>query len=201
MKFFKDNSYDIVKLFVNQIGIAIFSLALYTAISIAVPENFEYTSLLQILVSAFAIGFYAVLLYVVMWEIGAKDAIRIETGKMDPIPTKGILMGLLANVPNFVICGIALICKLLFLSFATDWLESIFAILNLIFGFIESMYLGIIINIFPVAADATKDASDLVFTYRTAAYFVAPVIAVGATGLAYYLGSKNIKLLKIFSKK
>lgn len=40
MKIFKENSYDIVKLYVNQIGIMIFSMLLYTAVG-----SFENESL------------------------------------------------------------------------------------------------------------------------------------------------------------
>ena len=39
MKFFKENSYDIVKLFINQIGITIFSFMLYTAVAMIEDES------------------------------------------------------------------------------------------------------------------------------------------------------------------
>ena len=32
MKFFKENSYDVVRLFINQVGITIFSMIIYTAV-------------------------------------------------------------------------------------------------------------------------------------------------------------------------
>ena len=62
------------------------------------------------------------------------------------------------------------------------------------------MYLGIIINIFPAAADMTKHATDLVFTYRTAAYFVAPLLAVAVIALGYWLGVKNKKIFGFVKK-
>ena len=81
MKFFKENSYDIVKLLINQIGIAIFSMTLY--FSIALIEDANLKSTLNLLVSIFSTLFYYALIYTAAWEFGAKDKIRIDGGKME----------------------------------------------------------------------------------------------------------------------
>ena len=60
MKFLKENSYDIVKLFINQIGIAIFSTVLYTAVGDI--EDVALRSGIRIAISAFAMLFYFALL-------------------------------------------------------------------------------------------------------------------------------------------
>lgn len=194
MKFLKQNSYDIVKLFVNQIGIAIFSMALYTAISIAVSNNDNVTAGLQIFISVAATLFYFSLLYVTTWENGAKDAIRIESGKMEPMPHKGLLLALLANVPNFLLCGLAIIFMTAFIAGGASWLEQAFGILNLFFGFLESMFLGVVINIFPIVDGMAKESVDLVYLFRTIAYFVAPLLSIGVTAFAYIMGSKNKRI-------
>ena len=194
MKFLKQNSYDIVKLFVNQIGIAIFSMALYTAISIAVTDNDRITSGLQIFISIAATLFYFSLLYVTTWENGAKDAIRIESGKMDPMPHKGLLLAVFANVPNFLLCGLAVIFMSAFIAGGAPWLEQAFGILNLFFGFLESMFLGVIINIFPIAEGMAKSSTDTVYLLRAVAYLAAPVLSIGVTSFAYLMGSKNKRI-------
>ena len=56
MKFFKENSYDIVKLFIYQMGITIFSLVLYTAASAV--EDAALKLKLRIILSVFATLFY-----------------------------------------------------------------------------------------------------------------------------------------------
>ena len=61
MKFFRENSYDIVKLFINQIGITIFSFMLYTAV--AMIDNDSLFLKINVFVSVFAIAFYFSLLY------------------------------------------------------------------------------------------------------------------------------------------
>ena len=60
MKFFKDNSYDIIKLYINQIGIAIFSLVLYTAIGFL--EDAGLNLKLRVVLSVFATLFYFALI-------------------------------------------------------------------------------------------------------------------------------------------
>ena len=95
MKIFKENSYDIVRLYVNQLGIMIFTMLLV----FAGGQN----TTLGIIISLFSTVFYLVLIYYVVWEIGAKDKIRIEGGKAEPCKYKGLVMGLWANVPNLVL--------------------------------------------------------------------------------------------------
>ena len=200
MKFFKENSYDIVKLFVNQIGIAIFSMALYTAVAIAMPADFSGTGTIEFVLSIAATVFYLALVYIAVWEMGAKDAIRIESGKMKKGRCKGLALGVLANVPNFILTGSALIFMVIYILGGADWCESVFAVLNLIFGFLESMYLGVIINIIPVVADAPEYAEDLAFLWRTVAYFVAPAVSLATTALAYELGVRNKRIFGVFAK-
>ena len=194
MKFFKDNSYDIVKLFVNQIGIAIFSMALYTAISIAVPATSDWASKLEVMVSVAATAFYFVLIYIAMWEIGATDAIRIESGKIKATPYKGALMGLMANAPNFLLTGVALIFMSIGVFGAVEWCQSVFAVLNLFFGFLESMYLGAIINIVPIATDASANVANIAYLSRNALYFAAPILSVLTTAIGYIMGLKNKRI-------
>ncbi len=201
MKFLKENSYDIVKLFINQIGIAIFSMALYSAVSIALPGDDGLSSTIEICISIFATLFYMLLVYTAMWEIGAKDRIRMDGGKMVRKPFKGLLMGIVANAPNFLLCGFAMLAMGLYLLNGVEWLKGVFAVLNLLFGFIESMYLGVVINIFPIAGDATAYASDTIYFYRTIAYFLMPVIAISITSLGYFLGVRNLRILSVFSQE
>ena len=194
MKFFKQNSYDVVKLFVNQIGIAIFSMALYTAVSIALPTDFSGVATIETLLSIASTIFYLSLIYIAVWEIGAKDAIKLESGKIAKPKCKGLALGIFANLPNFVLTGFALIFMGIHISAGTPWCESVFAVLNLIFGFIESMYLGVIINIIPVPTDAPECIQSISFFWRTFAYFIAPTVSIITTTLAYELGIRNKRI-------
>lgn len=197
MKFLKENSYDIVKLYINQIGIAIFSMAIYSAIEIALPSDFSWGTELEAIISAAAIIFYCALIYVATWEFGAKDRIKIDGGKMERQAYKGLLIGTYANVPNFILTGIAIISMGIFFACGAEGFKAVFSVLNLFFGFLESMYLGIIIAIFPMV----EANSDLVYFYRAIAYFLMPIIPIAVSHLGYALGERNFRIVSLFSQK
>ena len=195
MKFLKDNSYDIVRLFINQIGITIFSFALFTALSAI--ENEQTLATVKIAASVFATGFYLVLLYTVGWECGAKDKIRIDGGRLSPTRAKGALMSLVANLPNFIFTVAGIVCMLIFMSGGAEGFKSAFAVFNLIFRFIEAMYLGIIQGIFSFLSYDT----DLRYLLEAIGFAVAPIFAIVATQLGYFLGSKDLRIFSLFSGK
>ena len=143
MRFFRENADSIVKLYINQIGVAIFSMFIYTAAG-AISVGGVTSLLIKVGISAFAVFFYFALLYTVMWEIGAKDKIRIDGGRIEEKKSKGILLGLYANIPNFVFIGLALDLFLLYMLTGAEALYSLFAVLNGLFRVFVSMYLGII---------------------------------------------------------
>ena len=152
MNFLKNNLYEVVRLYINQIGITIFSLVLYTAVGM-IEGDISMT--LKICISVFAMLFYFFLLYYVMWENGAKDAIRIESGRLEPFKMKGFLMGLFANLPNFVVAGICAASQALAIGTGDEIIKSIAAVFNLIMRLFLSMSLGALQGIFSFCAENT----------------------------------------------
>ena len=198
MKIFKENSYDIVRLYVNQLGIMIFSMLLYTAVG-----SFENESLslkLSIFVSVFSTCFYLVLVYYAMWELGAKDKIRIDGGRMEPCKNKGLVMGLFANVPNLVLGAITVILMSVFLASGNDGIYAGFLVFNTIMRFHDSMLLGVITSIVPTGlSSGTIDYVE--FLIEAILFTVLPLISVGVTHLAYTLGSREKKIFSFLSGK
>lgn len=198
MKIFKENSYDIVRLYVNQLGIMIFSMLLYTAVG-----SFENESLslkLSIFVSVFSTCFYLVLVYYAMWELGAKDKIRIDGGRMEPCKNKGLVMGLFANVPNLVLGAITVILMSVFLASGNDGIYAGFLVFNTIMRFHDSMLLGVITSIVPTGlSSGTIDYVE--FLIEAILFTVLPLISVGVTHLAYTLGSREKKIFSFLSNK
>ena len=192
MKIFKENSYDIVRLYVNQLGIMIFSMLLYTAVGSF--ENARLSTALSIFVSIFSVCFYLVLIYYVVWEIGAKDKIRVEGGRAEPCKCKGLVMGLFANVPNLVLGLFTLLFLSIFLATGNNVVSSVFFIFNLIMRFHASMYLGVIIEVVPTGLPNELLIETILFT-------VIPLISVAVTHLAYYLGTKEKKLFSFLTNK
>ena len=198
MKIFKENSYDIVRLYVNQLGIMIFSMLLYTAVGSF--DNERLSNALGIFVSIFSICFYLILIYYVVWEIGAKDKIRIEGGRAEPCKHKGLVMGLFANVPNVVLGLFTLLFLSIYLASGNTAVSSVFFIFNLITRFHASMYLGIISAVVPTGLSAgAVDYIELLV--ETILFVVIPLISVAVTHLAYHLGSKEKKLFSFLTNK
>ena len=198
MKIFKENSYDIIRLYVNQLGIMIFSMLLYT--SVGSIENEKISSTLGLIVSIFSICFYLVLIYYVMWEIGAKDKIRIDGGRMEPCGHKGFVMGLFANVPNLILGVLTVVFAAIVLVNEGAIIKSAFFTSNLIMRFHAAMYLEIITSLVP--SSATNGSIDYVeFLIESILFTVLPLISVAVTHLAYYLGSHEKKIFSFLSKK
>ena len=194
MKFFKENSYDIVRLFINQVGITIFSLVLY--VSLGAIEDDSTFALLKILMSVFAVGFYLALLYTAAWEYGAKDKIRIDGGRMEPKPGKGALMSLLANVPNLVLALGAILCAIIYISTGNEGFNTAFSLLTLLVRFVCAMYHGVL-----HAAFLAFESDTVIFNLlQDIGYALVPLLAIGATQLGYSLGVRERKIRDVFIK-
>ena len=198
MKILKGNLYDIVRLYINQLGIMIFSMLLYTAVGSF--ENERLSNSLSIFVSVFSICFYLVLIYYVVWEIGAKDKIRIDGGRLEPCAKKGLIMGIFANVPNFVLGILTVLLLAIFLMSGNDGVYAFFLILNTFMRFHASMYLGLITAIVPTGISSGPiDYTE--FLIESILFTVIPILSVAVTHLVYYLGSRERKLFSLFTGK
>ena len=142
MTFIKRNIHDILRLYINQIGITIFALMLYTACG--ATEDIRLFCQLRTIVSVFSICFYLVLIYYVSWENGAKDKIRVDGGRMEPTPYRGLLCSLLANIPNFILSFTSLVILIIHMSSPTDTSLNLLLIFVMIMLGHASMYMGLI---------------------------------------------------------
>ena len=187
MRFFRENADSIVKLYINQIGVAIFSMFIYTAAG-AISVGGVTSLLIKVGISVFAVVFYFALLYTVMWEIGAKDKIRIEGGRIEEKKSKGILLGIYANMPNFVFVGLALILFALYLLTGVEVFNTIFIVLNGLFRVFVSMYLGMIQGL----TDGLSGNVDAVV--ETALYLAFSFVSAVVVHLSYLMGLREKRL-------
>lgn len=196
MKFLKNSSYDIVRLLVNQIGITIFALVLYLAVGRIQGES---TSLVfNVLVSVFSILFYFSLLYIAAWEYGAKDRLRIDSGRMPYTWYKGAVMELFANGVNLLCIFACLILYGAMFFGAGEVCYNVAAVFNMILRLIASMYIGILSGIFSFMADAPG----AVYYFVQSLGFLACVLcSVGVTHLGYYLGVKEVRIFSVRKTK
>ncbi len=193
MNLFKNNLYEIVRLYINQIGITIFSLVLYTAVGMI---DGDISTKLKIAISVFGMVFYFFLLYTVMWENGAKDAIRIESGRMTLLRSKGFLMGVFANVPNFAVALICVFGQGMYMMTGNEVFNTLGAVFNLIMRLFMSMYLGVLQGIFIGFAENVN----LYFLLQSVGFVLLPFLAILATDFGYRMGLKNKKLFSAAKK-
>lgn len=183
-EFFHKYSYSIVKMLVNQFAISIFGSVL--AMATASADN----DVLSIVVSIGAIMFYLFLLYVMTWEIGAKDRVSVDIGKKEYKPLTGAWLSLVANIPNFII-AIAFTIGVIVKSDMTRFISRLAYIIT------EGMYLGLLSTL-PIGwqANGVPPLHDYAIFY-----FIITLPAIITCALAYFLGHKNIKFTTLFDYK
>lgn len=158
-QFLKDNSYQSVRMLVNQLVMTMFSLMLIFSVTTWGDRSDAGTALNDGLlagVSILSILFYLYLLYNMCYEMGQKDGIRIESGRMHPIPWKGFMISLIANIPNLLLGLLEFIGKIaiqgpsLFMDVSMmetvpspEWAVGLFETCHTIARFAQGMYIGV----------------------------------------------------------
>lgn len=178
-EFIHKNSELIVKMVVHQIGLTVFGLLLNSCASVSGNEN------LGIIFGVFSAAFYWFLIYILLWENGTKDKIRIEAGRMKKDVFKGAKVALIAAIPNLFL---ALLSTVGYLAIdrsvmvdgkftSPEWAANLYSIAQIIGIFLNSMYTGI--------------GEYFGITVMPYFLFLITLPAVLVTGLGYYLGTKE----------
>ncbi|MBO5938979.1 MAG: hypothetical protein J6Q82_05715 [Clostridia bacterium] len=183
--FFHDYLYSSVKMLVNQLAISIFGVVLAMA---AMAAN---SNTLTIVVSVFSIIFYLFLIYTMTWEIGAKDRVSVDIGKKAYRPHTGVLIALVANIPNFVI---AILYSIGYSSMGEKaWAGSMNAVLTTVSALSEGMYRGLL-TVWTIGEVP-------VFRFWWS-YFLIILPCLVTAWIAYFAGFKNFRLVaEYFNKK
>lgn len=186
--FFHDYSYSVVKMFINQIAIAIFGSSL-TFATVSAHGNSSDFDIFTLIVGICSAIFYLFLIYNISWEIGAKDRISVDVKKKPYRPYLGLVLSLLANIPNLILATVYAITSL---SGATDAQ----GIVRIISCFVNGMYFAIltVVRIFFAGEWIQLQAFWVSFV-------IAVLPAVLTSGLAYYLGHKNFKFFGFITNK
>ena len=171
--FSKDDIGIIVKLLVNQIGIAIFAFTVSTA------AEFIGGDIGMLIACIFSILFYLVLLFFSIWEAGAKDRIKADLNRIQYLPVKGMILSFMANIPNLIIAVLILI------SNSVEGADSLEFVSRFIASILESMYNIVVIymNTVPLS------------------FFLIIIPAVIVCLVGYILGFKNIRISSLLGIK
>lgn len=181
--FFRENSYGIVKMLVYQVAMTIFGLSVTMAVGAVTADK-----VVLLCTSIFCIMFHMFLLYTMTWEVGAKDKIRVDGGRMRRDALIGLKMSLFANIPNFAL-ALMLIIGFVFgrSSFMqADWAASLYGVAYLIAWLFESMYTGLI-NFFAPAESP--------FGVVALCYLLAVIPSLVTSFAGYYMGLCDRRLI------
>lgn len=188
-----DNNFNyktpIKKLIINQFGAALLGIMLFMASG--------STVWLTILTSVFSIIFYMAITYSAMWDIGTKDRVRFDGGRIGKDYFRITKAALFANIPNIIL---GLIC-VLFTAF-DSMKNSVVVICRIIINFWESMYAGILWYIMPKTAEgayavvANPKGAFLMLLYLA---IIIPSLVFATLG--YMAGFNNIKIIKTKKSK
>ena len=177
LKFFKENKQTIIKLLVNRFGAIVF--ALMAVLLVATSDSVgAYLAL-----SGVSVLFFCYLIYLVMWERGASDRIKVDGGRLEACPHMGLKLGLAAAAPGIVFSVLLTVSASLG-AMGISAFTSAESVLDGIMIIWYAMYNGFINTLTPAAA-ATPGAADALCTLY---YFVALIPEVFVTWAAYYLG-------------
>lgn len=185
MEFLKTNSYYIVRMIGVQISMAVFG----TIVTIATRSNDN----LLLVASLFSIAFYLGVLYTVVWDIGARDKIKIDGGRMRRFSQKGLLISFYANVPNLllaILMGLGILIN-------TEWSGNMFFICNMIVRLIQGMYLGVA----KIVGTAIYLEEQNIAIESWWIYLITPLPAILTGWFSYYMGSYNKRISEIFGIK
>lgn len=176
--FFKERSYDMVKMFLNQFATAIFGFVLALAAGKAKNPT------LRNVTSAFAVLFYLFLLYTMTWEIGFRDKIPVEKGRKPYRPLTGFLISLFANVPNFILALFIMIASLA----NVPVFSKIGGVCVSIAVIIEGMFTGLLAN----------RVNDIPLNSYWWMFFLITIPSMLVCGVAYVFGVKDKKFTGLF---
>ena len=183
--FFHKYGYNIFKMFLYQFAISMFGSTL------AMATTSSGNPSLTIVVSICAVLFYLFLIYVMVWEIGAQDKILVDVGKKEYKPLTGLVLSLIANIPNFIV---AIVFTIGYPSMAAgeEWGSNICAVMKVVLFIFEGMYLGILTATKMTVGGVLQSLNNLWWPY-----FLIILPAIITCGTAYFLGHKNIHFTSV----
>ncbi len=194
MNFFKENSYDIVKLYLTQIAISVFALIMYTAAGF-VEADTALSTTIQIIISVFSILFYFVLLYTAAWDWGANDKIRADGGKLTLDKARALKMVAISNVPNYIFALVPAVGFGLGALGIESFVAKVGAVFIVILRFTASMFQGLIVNVFEFLKNDAEGVTNYpYYLAETCGYIFMILLSILVTHFAYTLGSKDKKL-------
>ncbi|MBQ8146695.1 MAG: hypothetical protein IJ039_07910 [Clostridia bacterium] len=140
IKYIKENLDSIFKLFINHMGMMIFSLVvLLTSKLISTKMN---NNAVFYIMGVITVLMYFSLIYTAMWERGAQDKIKIDGGRLNKNILNGLYFYLIANFIAIFTGVIALIFSFL-VTEEPSFVNDIYGVFRIISHYYNGMYMWI----------------------------------------------------------
>ena len=177
------------KLLLGQFGAAM--LGIMTSMpTISLSGDNRYGDLLGLATTVLAVVFLLYIQYTAMWDIGAKDKLAIDGGRMKEDIYFGAKAAVFASIPTFILTFLSIVFKSLYLITKVKVFGDIFNIsyaVDLIWNY---MYHGILM-IFSPGPDTVESWISLPYL---ALFFFLTVPSIVFRYLAYRMGLKGKRL-------
>ncbi len=178
---FSENSYCFRKFWVYQFVISLLGVMVTLPLSTFISLHPNFDIFPYIIAVVFSGGLFCFLIYDVLYNLGAKDYIRVQSNKAPFEPLKGLYICLIAYIPTFFV----VILDIIFAVFGWGNAYTVTHVtLNMI---IHAQYSGIMF-LLPNSLGAVGDAVSIIF---------APFFGF----LGYYLAVHDKTLRGIFGIK
>lgn len=197
LSFLKKDSYLIWKLILIQIGMTMFGLMTSmaaSAVDVAIGSEGDVQRTCMFWVSVFSILFYMYIIYTTLKEEGQKDKIRLDGGRAEYTPLRGLSIALCASVPNLILGVLIIVTGILGAEsgLALGWAGALCGSCKVLASIIQAMYWGFMLVVSGVGTIAELPSFWFV---------VIPLPTIACGYVSYYFGLTNRgigKFVKIF---
>ncbi len=199
--FWKQYGKLITRLWLNWFGAAVFGFMLSSITTFASERLPDNATLIYVISGVLGTVFYGYLLYLLIWEAGASDRIKVDGGRLEPRPHYGIKIALVFSLPMIVFSLLYFAASILreFLSVDNGFVNAVSDI-GYIPSFIFAMpYVGFDLALF---GQLGKHIAEIGQTFYNAIYMVASVLpAMLVIWLGYYFGYQGKFMSRFYGPK
>ena len=184
--FFKENGHTVIKMFLYQIALSMLGGML------AMTGSMAGSDILIAGFSIFSILFYLYLISTIFYEMGQKDGIRINAGRLRPERFKALIIAVCANLINFILGALVVFFKSMIngvtlgqnlsslteeqaLALTPSWAVTAYESIHTITKAIQCMYVGVL---------------KVFFSGNVVVLLFIPIPAIVVSVVAYCLGVK-----------
>lgn len=176
------------KLILNHFGAALLGIMLTSACGM--------NMFLNVATSVLAVIFYMIIDYNAMWDIGAKNRAKTETGRFVDDRFYGIKAALIGNIPNFALAFLCTAFTAIGAFANVGFFANAAYITNTAARFWDGMYTGILVAIIPHTAEgALVELTETQSVLYMLLYFAITIPSLIICPLAYKAGYKGFRII------